>query len=507
MAKLPGSPISEETSKFGTRAFRTGGRGVWTQGTILGYNAERQSYTVRTSSSDGIPDVPRLVRDPGEVGVLPTNTNVVLHDALGFWVIDSVLKLAPSNPVELNPTFVSEVRGVGGEDPTYAQDAAGASYRPPNDPLDVLSGDWLRKSRDGNLMGVLAGGTNVMKSGAFSQIRTHALGDLVEIFSQTYRHLTAMGDLNIVNDGGKTSLIWRAGSDQSTENGPNTGNWTIHLDVGATGDLFNFEVTTPQGQTLARLHMSSDGRVSILGTAGVDITSGSNGTTREDLAGSKASTVHGDSSQTIKGTTTEVFEGPRTTEVAKNDTVLVGNDLNTTVMNARNAYVGGQQTTTVQGGPLPPTPGSVALKWEVLNGGVETVVGNPLKAALPTALQGQNWINYVGGFNFAIQPGALPPPVGAFNVISTLPGSVQLGANGVAVYNPTTGGHDVTAVAPFGVMMYEQFMAMMSVLLTWMDTHVHGTAVGPSSPPFVPASSLVNPLLPPIRSVRVSVGA
>ena len=504
--RLPSTPVSRPSTatRFG-KGLEDAPRRRWETGTVIGYSPATQTYTVKTSTHPGLPDVPRLVRDPGETGIIPMDTTVVLHDELGYYVIDGILKLAAANPVELTPARVSEVRGVGGEDPLHAPAVTDTTFRAPNEPKDILPNDWIRRSPDGNMIAVLAGGTNAVKSSPFAQVRTHAIGDMVEIISATYRHMTAMGDLNIVNENGKTSLIWRAGSDQSTENGPNTGNWTIRLDVGATGDLFNFEITTPKGQTLSRIHMGSDGRVSILGSAGVDVTSGDRGTTREDLAGSKETTVRGELHTKVKGLVEEVFRAARVTSVSKNDSLTVGNDRNEVVNHDRNSYVGGAQVTRAQGGVIP-TPGAPAIVNEAINGSINTVVGDPASAAIPAALQGQNFINYVGGFNFALMPTAMPPPIGGFNVISAMPGSVQLGADGAAVPNPATGGYDIVAVAPFGVMKFEPFLAMMLVLITYVDTHFHGSAVGPTSPPIVPMKPLVEPLLAAIRSVRVSVG-
>jgi hypothetical protein len=479
----------------------------WDLATIVSFDAATQTYRVQAQRAGPLPNVPRLIRDPGDIAVLAAETTVAIHDELGFWVIDSVIKFAPISPVTVRTSQVTELRGVGGEDPVYAPKSDAVSYGSPEDPKDLLEGDWLRQSPDGNLVGVLAGGVNVLKSSPMSQIRTHQLQDLVEIISSTYRHLTSMGDLRIQNDGGKTSLIWRAGANQ-TETGANAGHWTIRLDVGATGDVFNFEVTTPEGNTLAKVHMSGDGRLELTGVSGVDITSGDRGPMREDVAGSRHTKIRGAWDLSVKGDNDLLVQGARTAEVAKNDSLTVGNDLNENVSNARNTYVGGKATEKVAGGGSvpPPVPTQVAKEIQLLNGGYLLEVGDPAKGSLPTGLQGMNFVSHVGGINFVMMPTAMPPPVGAFSVITSLPMSVLLGANGAAVKNPLTGGYTITPVAPFGVMKYEPFMAMMTALLTWLDTHVHPSAVGPTGPPAAPSSAMINPLIAPIRSVRVMVG-
>ena len=91
--------------------------------------------------------------------------------------------------------------------------------------------------------------------------------------------------------------------------------------------------------------------------------------------------------------------------------------------------------------------------------------------------------------------------------MSLLPASVNLGCDGAAVYDPTTGGHITTCVpAPFGVMKFEPFAALMQTLLTWLDTHEHPSAVGLTGPPVIPSTPSVAPGVPLIRSIRVGVG-
>jgi hypothetical protein len=498
--------MKKASLKHGTAVVATSPK-RWNTGIVRDYNVAMRTYTVQLSDGRQPLEMPRLIRDPGDTSILARDTYVVVHDELGFPVIDAVLPQAPTKPVELGPHRISEVRGVGGEEPTATISEDAANFRQPNDPLDVTAGDRVFTGPEGNLLAVLAGGTNVMKSSPFAQVRTHSLTDMVEIISKVYRHITAMGDMRIINDGGKTSLIWRAGSDQTTENGAGEENWTIRLDVGATGDLFNFEVTTPHGNTLAKIHISADGRVEILGLNGVDVTSGKDGEAREDLAGSKQTRIAGNLTTTAKGNRVEVIGGMSQLQVSKNMKTLVGGSTARVSTSDDLLYVGGKQQIKIQGAPPvpPPSPGTIAQKIEIINGSIETTLGNPVSGALPSVRQHATWVNYVGGYTFVVQPTAAPP-LGSFSVVTSTPSSVLLGANGAAVYDPSTGSHRTTAVATFGVMKYEPFAAMMQALLNWLDTHVHGTAMGPSSPALVPASPAITPSMPSIRSVRVAVG-
>ena len=484
---------------------KTAPRRQWEVCSIWDYSPQSQTYTVVGGSSGPMPDVRRLVEDPGTVGVLPRNTEVVVHFELGFPVIASVLKSAATGAVEVNPSRISEVRGVGGEDGVYDQKNPSSSARAPNDPVDVLADDWVRKSRHNNFVGVLAGGTNILSSSPMAQIRTHGVNDMVEIFANVYRHISALGNLEVINDGGKTSLIWRAGADQLTENGANAENWTLRLDAGATGDLFRLSVTTPHNNTLCEVHMSADGRLSLTGVAGIDISSGLRGTAREDVAESKEVDVLGNMSTTVGGEVLETFNSGKETLVANNDSVSAGNDLKETVGHDRMTHIGNKLITTVEGGGKlpPPSSGNIAILWDAVNGGIESVTGNPKSGGIPTPKQSQNFVNYAGDFNFSI------PKTAKFNLISTGEDSVLLGADGSATASDT--GHSFTATAKHHVCMWEEFEKFAKTLIEWCDDHVHLTAMGPSSPAKAgapgPLSAKLNEKIEPVKSTRVTVGA
>lgn len=469
------------------------------------YSPQAQTYTVVGGSSGPMPDVRRLVEDPGVVGVLPRGTEVVVHYELGFPVIASVLKSAASSAVEVNPARVSEVRGIGGEDGVYDQKNPSSVARAPNDPVDVISDDWIRKSRHNNMIGVLAGGTNIVSSSPMAQVRTHSVNDMVEVFANVYRHISALGNLEIVNNGGKTSLIWRAGSDQATENGANAENWTIRLDAGATGDLFRLSVTTPNNNTLCEFHMSADGRLSLTGVAGVDISSGARGTAREDVAEHKEVSVLKNMATTVGGDVSENFKGAKETIVATNDTVSSGNDLKETIGHDRLTHIANTLKTTVEGGGKTPPPdeGNLAIIWDAVNGGIETVTGNPGSGATSSPKQAQSFINYAGDFNFIV------PSKAKFNLVSTDDDSVLIAAGGSAT--STSKGHTYSIETPkHHVCMWEEFEKVVNAIMDWADDHVHLSAMGPTGPAKSsatgPMTAKVKDKIPDVKSKRVMVG-
>ena len=492
---------NQKQQAFGNGAMAPPRQGRWTTGVVVDYNPSSQNYRLSIEGVGYNDTVPRLARDPGDLTILPPETIVVVHDALGYWVIDAVLKQAPVTPSRLPPPTISEVRGIGGEDPARAEDGTGPANRAPTDAVDVLAGDWVRRSPDGNFIAALAGGVNVLQSAPFAAIRTHALEELVEIFAHQYRHISAMGNFEIKTDNGKTSLTWRAGADQGDENGPGQENWTIRLDVGATGDLFDLSITTPDGNLLSRIHMNSQGKIQLIGVDGVDIISGGDPKVigKEVTASSKDIEIGGDLIQTIGQDLATQVGGSREASISGNDSTMFGNDKSEVVSRDYNSTINGHWRQKVMGGVVP-APGVPAYELELMNGGVTFVLTDVLTGANPAGMASFNVINNFGGVNFVCAPTA----IGNFNVVTTLPASVNLGANGTAVKLPN-GAWQVVAVAPFGVMMFEPFAAMMTALLVALDTHIHITAVGPTTP--IPIfTAAVSSLIPLIRSIRVSVG-
>lgn len=464
------------------------------------YHPDTHTYDLAVRDGEPLSNIPRLVDSPGKAEILPRDALVAVHDELGFWVVDKVLAIGVINRTEVDKARVSEVDSVGGQDPVYAG-GGDTNGRPLNAPDDLTEADWAQVGPDGNLVAVLRGGVNVFKSSPLAQVRTHQLEDLVEIISDKFRHITAMGELNVKNVGGKTSLTWRAGADQLNEAGASEENWTIHLDVGAEGDLFTFEITSPQGQSLARVHMSSDGQLELFGAAGVLITSGDRGVVSEVAAGDKHAEVHGDLTEVVRGAAT-ITTGRRKTTVKGADSVHVTGNRSEGVGGDKNDLVGGRLTQRVVGGPG---------VYEYVNGGIEVTLGDPALGTDPAAKFNAEWVNFAGGFTFATPPS----PTGArgeFTVMSSEPNSVQLGVDGVVTPDPVNGGYKITPVPGlFRLMKFEPFAALLKVMFQLFDAHVHqSSAPGtPTSPPAAPFlwSAALQAFVPPIGSERVVVGA
>jgi len=453
-------------------------------GVVLEYFSGTQSYRVRTGTGE-LSEIPRITHDPGDNTILPVDTVVVLHNELGFWVIDGVLKQTPVFPTEFNRARVTEFSAVGGDDPLNEQSNNAASYRGAGDPRDLLPSDWVRHSGDGNFIGALAGGMNVLHSAPFAQVRTHAVTNSVEVLAHEYRHLSAMGTLEILSDGGKTSLHWRAGADQGTENGAGAGNWTLRFDAGAGGDLLRLRVTTPQGQTLSELHLDPEGRMALTGVGGVDITSGA--TLRQDVLEDARTVIGGSCFETVSFDAISSVGGSCQASVGGNSLVTIGGGASANVTGDQLFTVGGHVTGVV----------GKSSRVDVNEGYLDVVLGDPLKGKGGGAF---SVVNYGG--DILLQPSSTAGKLVAFG---SMPGSVMLGAD--AIPKPRDDGSLTSeSMAPYSAMLFEHFNSMMSTLLNLLDTHVHPSAVGPTGPPLIPSSPAVTPLLTPIQSLRVKLG-
>lgn len=197
------------------------------------------------------------------------------------------------------------------------------------------------------------------------------------MIARRMQQFTDFGELKIENDQGRTSLILRAGSNQTTETGLDEQHWTIRLDLGATGDILDFKITEPEGRLLFRLHAGSNGQIQIYGDGGVDLSSGNNGSgrMRHDVIGDHATAITGDMSRDVKGNVTTTVEGAVTSVIANDDIHTIGR--NCTV------FIGGDNDIGISGSATQAIAG--ARKTQIGKDDETTVDGNVKIAAKHTA--------------------------------------------------------------------------------------------------------------------------
>lgn len=356
---------------------------------VVAYNSSTHTALVRTHTGRPLPNVPQIRPGPNDYEHLKVGTTVVVSYDLGFPVIDGVLTIpGPPQDVLSAPT-ITGVDGVGDDNPLQPTDGAN-NYRPPTAPSDMTQGDWAKVGALGNHVAVLEGGISSLGS-PNALIRSLGLIGLLQTIAKSTQTVTDFGEWKVTNDQGRTSFTLRAGANQTTQTGLDEGHWTIRIDLGAAGDLFDFQITDPVGKTLFKLHVGADGRVQLYGDAGVDISSGPNGDNEQnsDIIGSRTTNIGADDALTVDGNRTMTVGKAVTENIATDKQTAVGNDDSLFVNKDRTVSVGGNQTRVVAGGAAKDAkPGNTAYAVKVLNGGYMIDIGNPADGANISAMAG-----------------------------------------------------------------------------------------------------------------------
>ena len=302
-------------------------------------------------------------------------------------------------------------------------------------------------------------------------------------------------------------MSFRGGSDQSTEAGSDEEKWSIRFDLGADGDIFNFELTTPLGQVLFRIHVDAEGQCEIFGINGVSVNSGaqSGGVSVEDSAGNKRTSVGGDRTDTVAGNVTRTINGSETTTVDANHSVLSGNDVRLTAM--RDVAIASGRSMNVQ--VMGPLLTGDALTFNVATGNFSVNVGeivNPLGSFNVTTQTGDTTFTSELGGNFKVdtQFGNVQTTSIGVTMRTIPPDSVVLGGSGILTSH---------------VAKFEQLAAYINALHQALDYHVHDITVSPvpafAGPfkvtgatgfPLIPISPPLAGLVPLIQSIYVGVG-
>ncbi len=345
------------------RSTPTGQR--WELAVVVSYNSATHTAVVRTHSGRPLRDVPQLKPTSGNFDHLETGTSVVVSWDLGIPIIIGCIDFVGPTQTALTPPTILGVEGYGDADPTQATEG-GNNYKPPTAPTDVGPGDWGHVGALGNHVAVMSGGVTSMGAPT-AQVRSFSLAGVLQLIARRLETITDFGLWRTENDQGRTSLILRAGANQGAETGMDEQNWTIRLDLGATGDVLNFIICEPKGKTLFRLHVGGDGRVQLYGDGGVDISSGPAGAgeTRHDVAGDRKTAVAGGETAAVSGDRAVTVDGGHSEQIAGDAQHVIGGS-HTIVVNGNSAHgvagdasrvvtgdvahkVGGDMTSTIQG--------------------------------------------------------------------------------------------------------------------------------------------------------------
>lgn len=483
-----------------------------TLGEIKAYSLNTNTYQVHIQGTGGSPDfppdetltgVPRKTQNVGDISPLPDGTTVVVDFSLGFPYIDGVLnglestignvEDGPKKPsLGTNmPVSVESTLG-GGRDDDY--------NRTDDTPNDAIPGDFVHMSPEGNYLGILRSKLNVLYGSEKAQIVTMGLHDLVSIICEDYEHYSSFGDLKIVNEDGRSSLTFRGASDQLNESGGKEDQWTFRLDIGDKGNLFNMRVTDGDDKTLSQIHLTPEGKITLIGVNGVDIVSAGKGLKYNEIGGSEQTRIQGDSKTFVDGNITVATKGSRTTTVSESDRRIIGNDDSVSINRNQNTSIGGNLYTTVTGGDVAfANPTNVAVDYQVLNGSYKIGIGDPSTSST-AALAGYSLFVYNGDIVFGEDPNPLGIPAiqSTIALNTSYPDSIGLGGTpSLNAFGPTPGMQHA--------VLFESLNTLLTSLISWLDTHTHPTAWGPSGVPTTPSSSSLSSLIEPCMSLIVQI--
>ena len=367
------------------------------RGIIVGVNSQDHSYLVQEKKGTRPFTAGRLLQDVSDATLLPVNTHVALTHDYDMPLIIGVIPFTAGRSDLPSPAATASAE-------TATPPIAGSAgvYRLPHMPANLLPGDKVTVSPDGNFIGAFSGGLNVMKSGLAS-VSTNTIKDLVSIFCRNFRLTSDMGVSEIKSEDGRTSWSFRGGAHSATEAGPNQENWSIRIDLGADGDMFRFALTMPDGTPLFTFKVNGEGQLEIYSADSIDITSYRD---HRDMTHSNRATItSGDNNESVGGRETCRIEGDRLATVSSSEMRVIGNDLTETVVRHRTDSVGGNILETVTGGnPLVAIPKQVIRKTKIVNGTWEIAIGNPLDGAInPSVYASYNLSTFTGDITLAVK--------------------------------------------------------------------------------------------------------
>ncbi len=479
---------------------------------VISYSSSHNTYEVITRGSPGNPDQPggKLLKglplktaNPGIAAPFTVGTSVIIEWGLGFPFIDGALPVDASRSSEGGVGPSSNIGGstssvVTPDDTTV--EGHSAYYGNPNMPKDILAGDQVLITPDGNKVGALRGNYNVMDSGPQNKAKVETFGDrdLVRVTTEDYEAYTGFGTVKVFNSEGRCGVMVRGAADQLTESGGSDEQWTFKLDIGETGDYFTLEVCSADGATQSKVNMTANGRVTVLATDGLDLVDGGKTASHNEYASNLVTKILGDVKELVEGAVAETYSSTRTTTVSETDQKTVGHNESTSVNNHQITNVGGNQQIQVNGGgPLDATPANIAVDMQVLNGSYFLELGNPLAGGVPTAMAGFTVAVNNGDITLGQNPDllALPALNATVSLNTKLPNSVALGGTtSLLSTNP----------AIMHAVMGEPLLMYLSAMMALFDTHVHNPPV--VGPPAAPMSVALTPMLIQMLSMRVLIG-
>jgi len=489
MLRNPGIDQKGKTA-FGGDLYPKGKR----QGTIVAYDPSSHSYTIALEGEPGNPNEKknRVIKNvmaqktvPGLDSVLRSHTPVVVDFGLRNQPFISGVVPMTSSRTATEKAAGSPIDAGGGFFNSSTETLAGGYCREASTPKNMLPGDHFLSTPDGNYISVQAGRINKVFGSDRAQIIVSGHHDAVRVVCENYEHLSSIGEMRVQTINGRASLSFRGRIDQKTQR--DDGQGCVAFDIGDVGNLVRLQILDNAGRMLSQQQFSPTGKILLLSTE--DIVNVCSVNRREEVGKDRYVYVKGNDNKTVDGKRTMTVDGGWSVSVGASGLFTYGQDLSHVANNNYLLYTGGNVNNTITGGPVSAAlPTNVALAEQIVNGSHVKFIGFPNHMADPSgkAMAGYRCYLYNGAVVFGdpipldqAKGGPFIPILNGVCLNTPKPDSIGLGGITKAMAD-LLGGGPSAAVNP--AVKFIELAALLTALLTALDTHTHPTAWGPSGP-------------------------
>lgn len=460
-------------------------------GTVVAYDNDSHSYTVIVEGDPGnskelrrreLKNIPR--KKESVESVLAGGSPVIVDFELGHQpYISGVLPVNNTRAVT-SQSVGSQIDAGGGVFGSSTTVRAGAYYRDPNTPKNMLPGDQFLSTPDGNYLAALRGRVNRIYGSQRAQIIVSGMHDAVRVVCENYEHLSSIGEMKVQTVNGRASLSFRGRVDQKSER--DTGSGSVAFDIGDKGQLVSLQILDPQGRGLSKIQLSPTGTIQLLSFS-EDLDTVCSRIRRETVGVQRNVDVGGNDIHTVGGKRSENIKGGWSVSVGSSGSFTYGQSLGEMVNSDHLVNIGGNVHRVITGGPiLTAKPTNVAVDERILNGSLVRYMGFEVHGANPAALAGYRSYVANGAFVFgeplvsdALKGEITKAAAFCVNTMKT-PGSIGLGGIPPAAA-ALLGGMSPTATNP--AVKFTEISTFLGALIGLLDSHTHTSSWGPTGPP------------------------
>jgi hypothetical protein len=441
---------------------------------------------------------------------------------------------------------------VGSNDPIYKKTEGNTNNFSGTSFPDVLPGDHIFTTKDGNALGVLEGGVTYFKASELCQIIGIKYNDLMRIVSRNFEQFTDFGNISIKNDNGATSYVIEGAASQSEVR---DNRFTFRMEMGSAGDLYKVSVLDGQSREVSMFHMKSDGEIfslmqnqkTIIRKNKTEIIHGTvechfQGAVNSDYKSDYVKIIHGSEQRQISNNKTIGIKNDHTVSIGRNSSNNIGGTKLENILGSiplsnaveQNISVGTKNETITTTGDFKrtikvkgnfirsTTAGDVSdetLLGDLLRSTAKgdfkdtTIIGNHLRETLNgnivDACTLGNHETEVNGGDLKIKVNKLPSG-GNILIESGIPGlynTIVMNDSGIEITDKNLG---TVVMSSSGIKLKEvtggtlnlslgkvalgnpaiELLNLVDQILVQLNntelgiaSHIHGSAVGPTSPP------------------------